>query len=202
MRHNGGVTKRREIRSILSEPERILFWSSNIWSFSDGLLGPLFAVFTQRVGGDVLELTWAWALYLSVTGFCMVFVGKLGDRIGHHYLSVLGYALTTLFTFGYLFVDSTLDLFIVQIGLGMALALSNPTWDALYDHYSGDGSHDGFIWGYASAGRYIAQAVAILSGGLLVTYFSFETLFIIMGSISLFATYHQAKILRYARSKW
>lgn len=193
------ATKKRA--SILSEPEKILFWSSNIWSFSDGLLGPLFAVFTQRVGGDLLELTWAWALYLSVTGFGMVFVGKLGDKIGHHHLSVLGYFLTTVFTFGYLFVNSTTSLFLVQVGLGIALALANPTWDALYDHYSGDGSHDGFIWGYASAGRYVAQAIAILSGGVIVTYFSFEALFVIMGIISLYATYYQAKILQFAHRK-
>lgn len=163
------------------------------------MLGPLFAVFTARVGGDIFEVTWAWAIYLVVTGIGMVIVGRLGDRIGHHYLSVLGYSMTAIFTFSYLFVESPFDLFIVQAGLGLALAFSNPTWDALYDRYSGDGKHDGFVWGYASAGRYIAQACAIVIGGYIVTRFSFDTLFILMGCVSLLAAWHQSKILRFSK---
>jgi MFS family permease len=181
----------------LSEPEKILFWSSTIWSFADGMLGPLFTVFTQRVGGDVLDLTWAWSAYLIVTGLGMLAVGQIGDRVGHHTLSVIGYGLTSFFTFGYLLVQTPFELLIVQAGLGLALAFSNPTWDALYDRYSGDGSQDGTVWGYASAGRYIAQAGAIFIGGMIITYASFESLFILMGCVSLLATLYQAKILHY-----
>jgi MFS family permease len=159
--------------------------------------GDALTIFTQRVGGDILDLTWAWAAYLTVTGLGMLAVGQIGDRVGHHTLSVIGYALTSFFTFGYLLVQTPFELFVVQAGLGLALAFSNPTWDALYDKYSGDGSQDGTVWGYASAGRYIAQAAAICIGGLVITYASFEALFIVMGCVSLLATFYQARILRY-----
>jgi hypothetical protein len=42
--------------------KRLLLWISNLWSFGEGMLGPLFAVFAQHVGGNVLDITWAWAI--------------------------------------------------------------------------------------------------------------------------------------------
>ncbi len=163
------------------------------------MLGPLFAVLTTRVGGDVLEITWAWSTYLAVTGIGMVATGRLGDRIGHHYLSVFGYILTPIFTFGYLFVDTPFELLVIQAGLGLGLAFSNPTWSALYDKYSGKGDNDGFLWGLSSAGGYLAQAGAVLCGGFIVTNWSFDTLFIIMGTISSYAAFVQMRILKFAR---
>ncbi|MEK7627972.1 MAG: MFS transporter [Patescibacteria group bacterium] len=183
----------------LTEPEKILFWSSNIWALADGMLGPLFAVFAQQLGGDILSITWAWATFLVVTAVGTLAVGKMGDMFGgHHTLSVMGYFTTAFFTFGYLLVTTPFELFVVQAGLGLGLALSNPTWYALYDRYSGTGKHDGLVWGFATAGGQIAQACAIMIGGLIVTHFSFATLFTIMGTLSLCAAFWQAKILRYA----
>lgn len=41
--------------------EWILLWSSNLWALGEGMLGPLFAVFAQRIGGNILDITWAWS---------------------------------------------------------------------------------------------------------------------------------------------
>ncbi len=182
----------------MSAPESILFTSATVWALADGLLGPLFAVFAQKIGGDILSITWAWSLFLAITGVGMMFTGRLGDIYGHHMLSVWGYIISAVFTFGYVFVVDQWSLFFVQIGLGVGLALCNPTWDALYDKYSGDGEHDGWLWGTASAGRYIAQSITMLVGGVIVTYGSFTTLFLIMGCIMTIAALVQMRILTYA----
>jgi MFS family permease len=179
------------------EPEKILLISSVLWSFGDGMLGPLLAVFSERVGGDVLSVTWAWAMYLGVTGVGMMFTGKMGDRYGHHIICVIGYGCTALATFGYIFVSNKWELLVAQAAMGAGLALCNPTWYALYDEYSGGGEHDGEVWGLASGGGYIAQAVAILIGGMIVTYGSFTLLFFVMGSILTLSAFYQAKILAY-----
>ena len=74
---------------------------ANIWYFGEALPGSLFAVFAERVGGDLLDITWAWATYLIVTGFFYILVGKLIN--GKAYQSkviVSGYALNALLTFG------------------------------------------------------------------------------------------------------
>ena len=176
--------------------EKILLNGSNLWYFGEGMLGPLFAVFSQKVGGNILDISWAWATYLLVCGFMVILVGKISDeKIAKEKLLVAGYALNALFTFGYIFVNSQSGLFLVQIGLGLAASLSIPTWEALYAKYE-DKKHDGYVWGLASGEAYIVIALAVFLGGLIVNYFSFTVLFIIMGSIQIVATLYQAKILK------
>jgi hypothetical protein len=46
----------------MQRKERLLLWSSNLWSLGEGMLGPLFAVFAQGIGGNILDITWAWAI--------------------------------------------------------------------------------------------------------------------------------------------
>jgi MFS family permease len=163
--------------------------------FSDGLLGPLFAIFATEIGGDVLDITIAWAIFMIVTGVLTIYFGKLGDTVGHEKLLVLGYALNAVFTFAFLFIDTAFGLFIVQAGLGVSLALANPTWFALYDKYS-ENKKDGYLWGKAKGQGNIATGVAAIVGGYIVSATSFKVLFIIMGILQTIASIIQFRILR------
>lgn len=174
--------------------EKILLGGASFWWLGEGLLGPLLAVFTGKIGGSILDITWAWAIYLLVTGVLEIFIGSISDKIGHARMMMLGYSLNAIFTFGYLFIHSTMGLFIVQAGLGVALALADPTWDALYAKYETP-RKAGFIWGMSHGIEQLITGVSILLGGLIVSYFSFNTLFIIMGIIQVIGTIYQAKIL-------
>jgi len=182
----------------MNKHERILLIGASLWNFADGMLGPLLAVFTARVGGDILDVSWAWSIYLIVTGVAVIFVGKYSDKHDKAFLLTLGYALTTIFTFSYLFVENPIHLFIVQAGLGLALALSNPTWSALYDQYSND-KQNGYLWGRADGQMKIATGLAILIGGFVVNNYSFEVLFIMMGCMQLVTTVYQAQMLRHSK---
>jgi predicted MFS family arabinose efflux permease len=176
---------------------RILLYSSNLWYFGEGMLGPLFAVFAKRVGGDILYISWAWGLYLIIAGVLTIFFGKISDKkkISKKTLLICGYSLNTIFTFGYLLVSSTLHLFLVQAGLGVAAALATPTWDALYAKYE-DKQKRGYLWGMAGGQGQIFTGVSLVLGGLIVNQFSFQFLFIVMGTIQLIATIYQAQILQ------
>ncbi|MFA6427322.1 MAG: MFS transporter [Candidatus Magasanikbacteria bacterium] len=180
----------------LNRPIKLLLYGANIWFLGEGMLGPLFAIFTEKMGGDIFDITWAWATYLIVSGIFYIIVGKFADgKKNTEKIMVCGYALNALFTFAYLFVSSPWHLFFVQAGLGIAAALATPTWDALYARYE-DKQHDTFEWGLAEGGAKIVTGVAVVMGGLIVAYFSFSTLFIIMGIIQLVATIYQAQILK------
>jgi hypothetical protein len=180
--------------------ERLLLWSSNLWSLGEGMLGPLFAVFAQRLGGNILDITWAWAIYLGMTGILTIVVGGVSDRIwqwcGRERLLVAGYALNALCTFGYLFVHTPRDLFLVQAGLGVALALSSSTWSALYARYSPGEKKAGYTWGLVAGEQRLILAIAILLGGYIVNLCSFSALFVTMGTVQVIATLYQARILR------
>lgn len=178
-----------------SKTAKILLLGANIWYFGEGMLGPLFAVFTERIGGDILDITWAWSTYLAVTGITYILAGKLlsGKNYKRQVL-VAGYGLNALFTFGYLFVTSPWHLFFVQAGLGIAEAIGTPAWDA---EYAGtvDEKTDTYAWGLASGQSQIVTGVAVVCGGMIVHHISFHALFIIMGIIQVIATIIQARIL-------
>jgi len=175
---------------------KILLYGANIWYFGVGMLGPLFAIFTEQIGGDILDVAWAWATYLIITGILYIIIGKIVDhKKNKEKIMVIGYFLNALFTFGYLFVSSPWHLFVVQAGLGVAEALATPTWNALFAKHE-DKKHDGFQWGLAGGEGQIITGIALVAGGLIVNYFSFDVLFLTMGTILMFSAMYQAQILK------
>jgi predicted MFS family arabinose efflux permease len=180
----------------LNRKIKILLYGSNIWSLGEGMMGPIFAIFNEKIGGSILDVSWIWASYLIATGMFTIFVGNISDtKISKEKLMIAGYALNTFFTFSYLLVSSSIDLFFVQIGLGLATALATPTWDALYAQYQ-NRENAGYIWGLAGGREQLITGVALIIGGLIVNYFSFQLLFITMGIVQAIATIYQAQILR------
>jgi len=163
---------------------RALLFADITWFFGEGMLGPLFAVFAQRIGGDILDITWAWAVYLIVTGLLIVFIGKISDKVNKNKLVFYGYILNAVFTFSYLLVDSPARLLAVQAGLGVAAAMATPTWNALYAKYE-DKKKDGLLWGLADGMSQLFTGIAIIIGGLIVVHYSFDALFILMGIVQL-----------------
>ena len=108
----------------LSKKAKILLYGSNLWYLGEGMFGPLFAVFASKVGGNVLDITWAWAVYLIVTGIVMIGIGAVSDKLfKKEKMLFIGYVLNVVLTFCYLLVDSPLRLMLVQVGLGFATAL-------------------------------------------------------------------------------
>lgn len=178
----------------MNRATKLLLTASSLWYFSEGLLGPLFAVFSEQVGGDVLDITAAWAVYLIVSGIAYPLVGRVLNRSTWKYRMIaVGYALNTLFTFSYLLVSDTTHLLLVQVGLGIAEAISTPSWDAYFASQLGE-KEDTFLWGLASGHTQFISGVAILVGGLIAEFISFRALFVTMGCISLVATIIQARL--------
>ena len=184
---------------MLNKRGRILLIGSVLWAFGEGMLGPLFAVFTQKIGGSVLDITSAWAVFLAVTGISIILVGKISDSLNHNYarerILVTGYGLNAFCTFGYIFVTTPTHLLFVQLGLGLTVALSSPTWLSLYAD-SNKKNANAFTWGLESGLSYIIHAISILIGGYIVTRYSFNALFAMMGVIQVVATIYQARILK------
>lgn len=181
---------------MLNRKIRALLLADTVWFFGEGMLGPLFAVFAQRVGGDVLNIAYAWASYLIVAGLLTILIGKLSDkRLSKKKLVFLGYVLNAIFTFGYLFVNGPMKLLLIEAGLGIAAALATPTWNAPYSEYE-DRKKDGLLWGLADGASQLFTGIAIIIGGLIVVYFSFPALFITMGIIQIVSVFLLIPIIR------
>ena len=181
---------------MLQKNLKILLYSSNIWYLGEGMFAPIFGLFTQKIGGNILDISGIWAAYLVATGIFTILVGKLSDRnISKAKLMIIGYALNAIFTFCYLFVSSQLSLFLVQVGLGIASALATPTWNALYAQYE-DREKAGQIWGMADGQSKVMTGLAVVLGGVIVNWLSFNTLFITMGTIQVIATLYSIQLLK------
>ena len=171
----------------LTQTAKLLLLCANIWYFGEGMMGPLFAVFAEKVGGDILDITWAWATYLVITGILYIVVGRVINNKDYKVqVMVVGYGLNALFTFGYLIVDSPIKLFIVQAGLGIAEALGTPAWDVLYARNQTE-DMDAYAWGLSSGQSQIVTGIAFGIGGVITHFVSFDALFMTMGIIQLLA---------------
>ncbi len=170
-----------------SKPEKNLLYASNLWYLGEGLFGPLFAVFSEHIGGTILDVTWAWAIFMVVTGLATIVVGKMAMTTRRQqWLAVIGYSINTVMTFGYAFVTTPLQLTILQSFLGVAQAMATPTWYALYSQFST--KEGGETWGQVQGQSSIITGLAFVVGGLLATYISFKALFVVMGLVQFAAT--------------
>jgi MFS family permease len=177
---------------------RFLLVSSSLWFLGEGMLGPLFAVFSEEIGGDVLDIASLWAAFLITSGVCTATIGAWADRRGRHEVfSVVGYTANAVITFGYLLVEAPWQLAIVQVGLGVASSLATPTWQVLFVRsISAQPDRQGFWLGLSSGQEEIATGIAALIGGLIVTAVGFRWLFVVMGVVQLIAAAIQLVALR------
>jgi hypothetical protein len=179
----------------LNVTQRLLLLASACWFFGEGLLGPLFAVYAEKVGGDLLDITSAWALFLITSGILYIVFGKLfRNSTRKKEIMVVGYALNTIFTFCYLLVENSHQLMLLQIGLAIAEAISSPLWDALFAKEM-EQTDDVFFWSIAGGHTHLVSGIAIAVGGAIAYYVSFNALFVIMGSIQAIATVIQWRLL-------
>jgi len=135
----------------MSRGARILLIGGGFWYLGEGMFGPLLAVYTEQIGGDIFNISWAWSVYLLFYGVLSITFGYLADYYHKGWLMVGGYALNTVFTFAYLLVHDPYTLLLVQAGLGIAAAMATPTWNALFDEYT-SAKVDGFAWGLSEGG--------------------------------------------------
>jgi hypothetical protein len=79
-----------------------------------------------------------------------------------------------------MFIENANQLFMLQVGLGIAEALSAPIWDTLFATNM-ESTENTFHWSLASGHTHFVSGIAIAIGGLIANYISFNALFLTMG---------------------
>ena len=183
------------IGSDFSPQSKFLLKASLAGNFAEAMLFPVFAVFTEQVGGSALDAGIGFGIFQITAG---LFVFSAGStkwfRRNVRRIVFFGFLLSGLAEFSYLLVHTRYELFAVQAIIGLATGMMNPAWDSLYTE--GTGEHDSARnWSIWSGGVNLAQGVAALVGGLIVSRFGFRVLFVIMGVVNSFAVFYSATIL-------
>ncbi|MBW2999184.1 MFS transporter [Candidatus Woesearchaeota archaeon] len=145
-----------------------------------GMITPIYAIFVEQIGGDILDASGAWAIFALTAGSLMYLIGKWEDR-KKHYAKMLfyGYLLQAIAFLGYFFVQNTTHLFGVQILIGLSTAMISPSYDTLFSKYLDKGKYAS-EWGLWEGMDMIGAAFAAAIGGGIANYFGFKVLFIIM----------------------
>lgn len=147
------------------------------------MLGPIYALFVEKVGGDLMDASIAGGLFALTAGLTTLGSGKYSDKIKEPKLIiVLGYAIMGAGFLLYTLVNSMMALFIVQVIIGLGEAIYAPAFDAVYSKHL-DGHKSGTQWGAWESMNYFTTAIGAIIGGGIVTLFSFRVLFVIMAML-------------------
>jgi len=162
---------------------RILLTTNALILFSAAMLGPIYALFVEEIGGDLLDASLAGGAFALTAGLVTLLSGKYSDRIKEQELIVvLGYTIIGIGFISYMFVDSIISLLFVQIIVGMGEAIYSPAFDAVYSkHLSVESS--GSQWGAWESMNYFTNAIGAILGGSIVTIFGFKSLFFVMATL-------------------
>lgn len=164
---------------------RILLATNSMVLISVAMLGPIYAIFIEKIGGDILDASFAYALFAIFAGATTFISGRFADKIKESELIVaLGYLLISVGFAGYIWVNSMATLFIIQILIGIGEAIYSPAFDTLYSRHL-DSHQEGKEWGMWESINYFTMGTGALFGGILVTSFGFNVMFAVMSMLSL-----------------
>lgn len=159
---------------------RILLWTNGLILFAGAMLGPIYALYVEKVGGDLLDASFAGAIYAVAAGFTTLFSGTYSDKVKNDELIVVaGYIIVGIGFLAYLIVNSVLMLFVVQVIIGLGEAVYSPAYDSIYSKHL-DGHKSGKQWGAWESMAYFIIAIGAVLGGYIVTKVGFNAMFILM----------------------
>lgn len=141
---------------------------------------PIYAIFVQRIGGDILDASGAIAVFLIVSGVATILIHRLQWSKKHRTrLMVYGWLVWVIGIAGYFVISSTLTLFATQVLIALGNAIANPAFDAELDDHT-DEALKSYEWGLFEALQDIFSGIAAIIGGVVALLFGFKTLIFIM----------------------
>ena len=164
-----------------------LYTTSWLSWFAAQMLGPIYAIFVQDIGGDILDVGIAWAIFTISMGILMIIFGKLEDTsFDKRNAVVFGFLLITMGTAGYLLIETPIHLFTVQAILGLGAAMAYPAWDALFMK-SVSKKKESTAWAIQEGGIQIVAGIAAVAGSFIAMYYGFTVLFVSMMALQMAA---------------
>ena len=153
---------------------------------ASAFMTPLWAVFSHRIGGTVKTAGNAIALFSIVIGLTMVvssyFQGKWRKE---KFFFIFSQLLATLSYSLYFWVQHPWQLYIVQVGLGVAGALQAPAIYSLY-HQAIPKARATFYWGMWTGGYNIAVGTGAIVSAYITQIWGFTALFMTLLGLNIF----------------
>jgi len=167
---------------------RYLVLSDLVFYSGWGLISPVFAIFliNSIQGGNALIVGMAAGIHLIVRSLLRVPFGMYADKsqkIAYH-LMIWGLLFSALIPIGYILSSMPVQIYILQAILGAALAMSTAGWTCLFSRHM-DRGKESTEWGVDAVAVGLGPGIAGVLGGIGVTYFSFNSVFIAVTLVGL-----------------
>jgi len=155
-----------------------------------GLITPIFAIFILNniQGGTIIIAGIASSIYWMLKSVLRVPIGIFldnhkGEKDDYFFL-VFGLLIAALVPFGYIFSKLPWHIYSLQTiyAIGMAMSLSG--WAAIFTRHIDKGK-EATEWGLDATSYGIGMGIAAAVGGLAVTKFGFNPVFIAVGIMGL-----------------
>lgn len=167
-------------RLFFNRALRILLFTNALVLIAAAMLGPIYALFVEKVGGDLLDASLTGGVFALAAGVTTLVAGRYSDKLRMERIIILiGYFLMGVGFLLYIVVNSTFSLLLVQALLGFAGAFYSPSFDALYSRHICI-CKAGREWGMWEAMNYFTAAIGAVVGGFIVSWFGFNALFALM----------------------
>ncbi|MEP7103679.1 MAG: MFS transporter [Candidatus Dojkabacteria bacterium] len=155
-----------------------------------GLINPIIAVFItdQIQGGDLTVVGIAASIVLISQAIVQFPVAKWVDskkgELDDFRIMVLGNILIALSTLLFLFANSPLDIYIIQLFYGLGCGLVFPGYVAIFTRHI-DKNREGFEWTLYSTFINLGTAFSATVGGVLAEKYGFHYIFVIAFVLSI-----------------
>mgnify|MGYP001573671818 CR=1 FL=1 len=157
------------------------------------MFSPIYAIFVERIGGGILAASGSVAAYSIATGLMIYVISRWEDHVKHLEKMVrIAYALSALGFLGYIFVQNITQFIVIQVLLGLSVAIRAPALDTLYSRHT-DHKKTVSEWGDFETMVYIVGAIAALVGGYIAKTFGFNILFMTMFLLSVVSFFFSGK---------
>ena len=109
----------------MKELDKYLLKASFVGTFAGTMLLPVWAMLTNRVGGDIVDAGIGYALFYIVTGLVVALVGRTkwySDNV--KYMVFVGFLISGVGEFCYIFATNQYELFAIQSLVGLSVGLT------------------------------------------------------------------------------
>jgi DHA1 family tetracycline resistance protein-like MFS transporter len=172
-------------KKLLGRSLKILLVTNGLILTAAAMLGPIYALFVEEIGGSLLDASYAGAIFALAAGITVLVSGKYADRIKRpEFIVAFGYAMVGLGFLLLTIVNSIWSLLLVQALIGFGEATYSPSFDAIYSRHLNK-HKEGKQWGVWESMFYFTSVIGALAGGLIATHYNFDVLFIIMATMCL-----------------
>lgn len=164
---------------------KLLLSINSIFVLAGNLLGPLYAVYIEGLGGSIAVVSGTWSVMLLTTTLVNFALIRYGDRIKEHeYLLIAGFIFRAIAWIGFVYAGNIAAIIALQIVVGVGEAVGSTGFDAIFAEHLDRSSHirDYAVWKTISN---IIAAIATFIGGFVVTLYGFSPMFYFMGTIAL-----------------